>query len=86
MNKNANMNEAKKAENRCLTVKEAAERLNIHWSTTYRLVKDGKLGAIHIGRAVRIPVDALEAFMEAPTPKPAEPERLPQRRIITKIV
>lgn len=80
------MTDTQKTENRCLTVKEAAERLNIHWSTTYRLVKDGKLGAIHIGRAVRIPVESLEAFMATPIPKPVEPENTPKRRVITKIV
>ena len=71
---------------RCFTVKEAAERLNVHWSTVYRLVKDGSLGAIHIGRAVRIPSESLETFMFTPKPKTVEPENTPKRRVITKIV
>lgn len=71
---------------RCFTVKEAAERLSIHWATAYELVRTGALRAIHIGRAVRIPEDALAEFLYNQSTKKPEPENAPKRRIVTKIV
>ena len=65
------------------TVKEAAEILKIHWATVYQLVRTGRLRAVHLGRAIRIPASAFDALLApAPSPAPAKPTR----RIITKIV
>ena len=65
------------------TVKEAAEILKIHWATVYQLVRTGRLRAVHLGRAIRIPASSFDALL-SPTPSP-EPVK-PTRRIITKIV
>jgi excisionase family DNA binding protein len=46
-----------------LTVPEAARRLSIGRTMTYELIAARELPAVHIGRAVRIPADALEAFV-----------------------
>ena len=43
--------------------KEAAERLSVSEKTIRRLVSDGKIGNIRIGRSVRIPEDALKKFV-----------------------
>ena len=44
-----------------LSVKEVAERLHVTTRTIYELLWHGEIeGAVRIGDAVRIPVDALE--------------------------
>jgi excisionase family DNA binding protein len=48
-----------------LTIREAAGVLRIGRSTLYELVGRGDIEVVHIGRAVRVPVDALHAFVEA---------------------
>jgi excisionase family DNA binding protein len=47
-----------------LTVPEAAEALGIGRSVVYELLLTGELIGIKIGRARRIPVAALETFVE----------------------
>jgi excisionase family DNA binding protein len=47
-----------------LTIREAASVLRIGRSTLYELVGRGEIEVVHIGRAVRVPVDALLAFVE----------------------
>ena len=65
------------------TVKEAADILQIHWTTVYQLVRTGRLRGVHIGRAIRMPEISFDALLSpAPSPAPAKPTR----RIITKIV
>ena len=46
-----------------LTVPQAARRLAIGRSTAYLLIAAGELEVIHIGRAVRVPAEAVEAFV-----------------------
>ena len=51
-----------------LTVKQAAERLNISEKTIYKLVEIGHLGCVRPSprhRTIRIPVDALAAYLES---------------------
>lgn len=86
------MNETKTQETqrdtlRCFTLQETADRLHVHISTVYRLMKEGKLNAVRIGRhATRISEDALAEFLYNQSTKKPEPENTPKRRIITKIV
>lgn len=47
-----------------LTVREAADRLGIGRSTAYELIAAGRLETVHIGRACRVPVDALDRFVD----------------------
>jgi excisionase family DNA binding protein len=47
-----------------LTIPEAAERLRIGRSTAYELIAAGRLETVHIGRACRVPAEALEHFVE----------------------
>ena len=37
---------------RCFSVNDAASRLCVHRETVYRMVREGKLRAVHIGRKV----------------------------------
>ena len=47
-----------------LTVKEAARRLSLGRSHLYQLVMRGDIGSIELGRSRRIPVAALEWFVQ----------------------
>ena len=70
---------------RCFSVNDAASRLCVHRETVYRMVREGKLRAVHIGRKVCIPAEALEEFL-APVPQNPVSDGAQKRRIITKIV
>ncbi len=47
-----------------ITVTDAADRLSISRSKMYELLATGAVPSVHIGRSRRIPVDALEAYVE----------------------
>lgn len=47
-----------------LTIPQAAEALAISPRQVYRLIDANALEAVHIGRAVRIPTDALTAYLQ----------------------
>lgn len=47
-----------------LTIPEAARRLNIGRTLAYELIGAGTLEVVHIGRSVRVPVDALHDFVQ----------------------
>jgi excisionase family DNA binding protein len=46
-----------------LTIVEAARVLSIGRTTMYELIGAGEITVVHIGRAVRVPVSELEAFV-----------------------
>lgn len=50
-------------EKRLLDVSEAAAMLDLGRSKTYALVMGGQLRSIRIGRARRIPVEAIDEFI-----------------------
>lgn len=47
-----------------LTVEEAARRLGIGRSLAWRLVRDGELPSVRLGRLVRVPERALEDWLK----------------------
>jgi excisionase family DNA binding protein len=47
-----------------LTVREVAERLRVHPITVRRLIKDGKLPVVRIGRAIRVREEDLGAYAQ----------------------
>lgn len=47
-----------------LTVSEAARMLGLGRSKTYELIAAGALEVVHIGRCCRVPVDAVEAYVD----------------------
>ncbi|MEU8268532.1 helix-turn-helix domain-containing protein [Sphaerisporangium sp. NPDC049002] len=63
------------AEDRLLTVKEAAERLNTSVRFPRRLIEERRITFVHIGRNVRIPESALEAFIAAGVVEPITVQR-----------
>ncbi|MFJ3114835.1 helix-turn-helix domain-containing protein [Micrococcus luteus] len=44
------------------TVTEAAHALGLSTWSVYQLIKSGRLASFRVGRAVRVPVDALHRF------------------------
>lgn len=48
-----------------LKVAEAAKLLQLGRDRIYELVASGRLPALHFGRTIRIPRDALDRFIEA---------------------
>jgi excisionase family DNA binding protein len=50
---------------RFYSVKTLAERLAVTPLTIYRMVAEGKLPAVRIGRAIRFDPDAVAAFLES---------------------
>jgi excisionase family DNA binding protein len=46
-----------------LSIQEAGRALGIRRSKMYELIAAGELETVHIGRAVRVPVDAIENFV-----------------------
>lgn len=53
------------AQGRLLRVEEVAERLNTSVRFPRRLIEERRIAFVHIGRNVRIPEAALEAFIAA---------------------
>lgn len=47
-----------------LTIPQAAELLGIGRSTAYELVATRQLEVVHIGRAARVPVEALHEYVD----------------------
>jgi excisionase family DNA binding protein len=47
-----------------LTITDAARALAVERTTTYELITAGAIEVVHIGRSARVPVAALEAFVE----------------------
>jgi len=62
-----------------LTVKDLEEELQLGRTRTYELVRSGDLPVIRIGRAVRIPREALRQWVEAQVAgvQPSDAGRLP---------
>lgn len=48
-----------------LTAEEAAEALSLSRSTVYLELASGRLESISVGRARRIPVDAVERWLQS---------------------
>jgi excisionase family DNA binding protein len=46
------------------TLREVAQAMRVHERTVYRLVRDGKLGAIRVGSQWRVPEQAFAEFVE----------------------
>jgi hypothetical protein len=55
----------------CSTSPQRARRLAIGRSALYFLIGAGDLHVIHIGRAVRVPTDAIDASLRADVPSVA---------------
>lgn len=47
-----------------LTVEQAARQLSISRTKMFQLIKDGEISSVRIGRARRVPADALTAYVD----------------------
>jgi excisionase family DNA binding protein len=48
-----------------LSIEEVSRALSLGRSTVYELISAGKLEVVHIGRAARVTVSSLEAFIRS---------------------
>ena len=48
-----------------LTIPQAARKLGIGRTLAYELIAAGELEVVHIGRAARVPLDAVHEFVAA---------------------
>jgi excisionase family DNA binding protein len=55
------------------SVREAAHRLGVHPETIRRLIREGRLDAIRVGRVLRVHREALDAFIARQRVKPTRP-------------
>jgi excisionase family DNA binding protein len=46
-----------------LTVREVAEQFRVSKMTVYRLVHDGQIESVRVGRSYRIPAAAVETYL-----------------------
>jgi excisionase family DNA binding protein len=65
---------------RIFTVREAAGILKVTESVVRQLVHDGKLRGSRVGVQIRIPADAIEAFLGEAVCRGPDPRRDPRRR------
>jgi excisionase family DNA binding protein len=63
------------AQGRLLRVEEVAERLNTSVRFPRRLIEERRIAFVHIGRNVRIPEAAVEAFIAAGLVEPITARR-----------
>jgi len=54
-----------------LSIEEVGRALSIGRSTVYELIGAGKLEVVHIGRAARVTVSSLEAFIRGLQRRPS---------------
>jgi excisionase family DNA binding protein len=52
------------------SVREVAARLGVHPETIRRLIHDGRLDAVRVGRVLRVPRHAVDAFLARQRIKP----------------
>jgi excisionase family DNA binding protein len=53
------------------SVREVAGRLGVHPETIRRLIHDGRLDAVRVGRVLRVHGDALDGFLAQQRVKPS---------------
>jgi excisionase family DNA binding protein len=75
------VDETKKAhaESLLLRIPDAADALGVGRTTLYRLIDNGDIRVLRIGRAVRIPVEELHAFVARRNSDRVSSPRVPLR-------
>lgn len=74
------VNDTDRTSPRLLHVEEAAKLLSIGRTKAYELIADGRLYAIHLGRATRISSLKVERFIRSVDRQPHPQRRTAQRR------
>jgi excisionase family DNA binding protein len=54
-----------------ISVREVADRLGVHPETIRRLIHDGRLDAVRVGRVLRVHRDAVDRFLARQRVKPS---------------
>lgn len=60
-----------------LTVNEVAEAARVSKMTIYRLIHEGTLSAVRVGRSFRVPLTATLQLLGNPAPAPIAPRPAP---------
>lgn len=55
------------------SVREVADALGVHPETIRRLIHDGRLDAVRVGRSLRVAPASLDGFLERQRVKPDRP-------------
>jgi len=64
------------AVNRTLfSVRDVADRLGVHPETVRRLIHDGRLDAVRVGRVLRVHQESLDGFLARQRVKPTRLDR-----------
>ena len=58
-----------------LTIAEVASVMRVSKMTVYRLVHNGELPAVRVGRSFRVPQDALDAYLRSSSTVPLPEDR-----------
>jgi excisionase family DNA binding protein len=58
------------------TVRDVAGRLGVHPETVRRLIHDGRLDAVRVGRVLRVHGESLDGFLARQRVKPARAAQL----------
>jgi len=58
------------------TVRDVAGRLGVHPETVRRLIHDGRLDAVRVGRVLRVQGESLEGFLARQRVKPTRAAHL----------
>ena len=54
-----------------VSVRDVADQLGVHPETIRRLIHDGRLDAVRVGRVLRVHRDAVESFLARQRVKPS---------------
>ena len=63
-------------EERLYTVRDVAGRLGVHPETVRRLIHDGRLDAVRVGRVLRVQGNSLDGFLARQRVKPDRAQHL----------
>ncbi len=69
---------------RLLTVDQAAAALGVGRTTTRKLIREGELEAVHVGRCTRIPIDAVDELVRRLRSRRPDRMRQSRRRAATR--
>jgi excisionase family DNA binding protein len=66
------------------TVRQAARELDVSHVTVYKLINEGQLGSLKIGRSRKITGSSLAAFIASRTAPPLTEEQIERLRVLLK--
>ena len=65
------MSSAESSSENLVSVRDVADQLGVHPETIRRLIHDGRLDAVRVGRVLRVHRDAVDSFLARQRVKPS---------------